>query len=100
MGTETHRVKLNLLENVYPSLLEMSHSETRYSIGFSDGFRKALTVPQPVNNGCEGSCHVTQPRWMPEPFIIVLKAIMGPCEECLIISVLFPCMPQKSIEPM
>lgn len=40
MGTETHYVKLNLLENVCPSLLEMSHSETRYSIGFSDVLEK------------------------------------------------------------
>lgn len=43
MGTETHRVKLNLLENVCSSLLGMSHSETQYS-GFSSILGIALTV--------------------------------------------------------
>lgn len=43
MGNETHRVKLNLLENVCLSLLGMSHSETQYS-RFSSLLGKALTV--------------------------------------------------------
>lgn len=40
MGTETHFVKPNVLENVCPSV---SHSETQYS-DFSSLLGKALTV--------------------------------------------------------
>lgn len=52
-----------------------------------------------VNNGCEGSFHTKLHRWRPEPFIIVMKAIMGPCKDCLIINVLFSRIPHKYMQP-
>lgn len=89
----THHVKLDLSENVYPSLLGMSLSETQFPGSFFY-LKKLLTVAS-VNNGCEGSSYMMLHRWRPEPFIIVMKVIMGPCKDCLIISVLFFCIPHN-----
>lgn len=73
----------------------VSQSETHFSGSFFYLKKKTVNSCLSVNNGCEGSSHMMLHRWRPEPFIIVMKVIMGPCKDCLIISVLFSCIPHS-----